>query len=183
MTTKLTKVEKLAIAGAVAPTLRGEAPKRKIKVVGKDGKVVREIDDFELRKNILAAQEIEFSIDPTAQKVCAGPRPTIACPWAAPVPKSVSRSDDAWRCAKCSYEARLERLVERIAAGDLSDEDRNTLRGLGHCRFCPHCREEKLRQLLAKAPSTDAERAKRYRERKKAALAASRSIGVKDGES
>lgn len=60
-----TKAERLAIAGAVAPTLRQRAGAgRKITVVDKDGKPVRVTDDVEIAKGLLARADIEFSVVP-----------------------------------------------------------------------------------------------------------------------
>lgn len=62
-TEKLTKADRLAIGAAVAPTVRraADAP-RKVTVVDKNGKPVRETTHVEVAKAILARSEIEFSV-------------------------------------------------------------------------------------------------------------------------
>ena len=62
-TDKLSKAERLTIGAAVASTVRraADAP-RKVTVVGKDGKPVRETTHVEVAKAVLARSEIEFSV-------------------------------------------------------------------------------------------------------------------------
>ena len=63
MTTPLTKAERLAIGGAVAPAVRRQAAApRKVTVVDKDGRPVRETTSVEVAKAVLARSEIEFSV-------------------------------------------------------------------------------------------------------------------------
>lgn len=69
MTTKqdtpLTKAERLAIGGAVAPIVRRQADApRKVTLVGKDGQPVGVTTSVEVAKSLLARSEIEFSVQP-----------------------------------------------------------------------------------------------------------------------
>lgn len=60
---ELAKVERLAIAGEVAPVLRRRAgAPRKVTLVGKDGKPTGITTDVEVAKSLLARSEIEFSV-------------------------------------------------------------------------------------------------------------------------
>lgn len=60
---ELAKVERLAIAGKVAPVLRGRAgAPRKVTLVGKDGKPTGTTTDIEVAQSLLARSEIEFSV-------------------------------------------------------------------------------------------------------------------------
>lgn len=61
----LSKAERLAIGGAVAPVVRrrADAP-RKVTLVGKDGKPTGVTTDVEVAKSLLARSEIEFSVQP-----------------------------------------------------------------------------------------------------------------------
>jgi hypothetical protein len=58
----MNKVERLAVAAYVAPRIRSPEEGRKIKVVGKDGAVVREISQRELTQKIAERAEIELTI-------------------------------------------------------------------------------------------------------------------------
>lgn len=59
----LTKAQRLAIGGAVAPVVRRQAAApRKVTVVDKDGRPVRETTHVEVAKAVLARSEIEFSV-------------------------------------------------------------------------------------------------------------------------
>lgn len=60
---KMSAAERLALAGAVAPTLRRKAGAgRRVTVVDREGKPVRVTDDVEIAKGLLARSAIEFSI-------------------------------------------------------------------------------------------------------------------------
>jgi hypothetical protein len=62
---ELAKVERLAIAGEVAPVLRRRAgAPRKVTLVGKDGKPTGTTTDIEVAKSLLSRSEIEFSVQP-----------------------------------------------------------------------------------------------------------------------
>jgi hypothetical protein len=95
MAPPLTKAERLAIGGAVAPIVRraADAP-RKVTVVGKDGKPVGETTSVEVAKAVLARSEIEFSVQPGKRpavvscSVCGYPvkvAPTGAIPKRCPI--------------------------------------------------------------------------------------------------
>jgi hypothetical protein len=59
----LTKADRLAIGGAVAPTVRRHAAApRKVTLVGKDGKPTGQTTSVEVAKSLLARAEIEFSV-------------------------------------------------------------------------------------------------------------------------
>lgn len=63
MTDPLTKADRLAIGGAVAPVVRRQAAApRRVTLVDKDGKPVRETTSVEVAKAMLARSEIEFSV-------------------------------------------------------------------------------------------------------------------------
>lgn len=76
----LSKADRIAIGGAVAPVVRrqAEAP-RVVTVVGKDGKPVRKTTSAEVAKAVLARSEIEFSVQEgkrpewVACKTCGAP--------------------------------------------------------------------------------------------------------------
>lgn len=60
---ELSKAERLAIGGAVAPALRRRAgAPRKVTLVDKDGKPTGTTTDIEVAKSLLARSEIEFSV-------------------------------------------------------------------------------------------------------------------------
>lgn len=87
---ELAKVERLAIAGEVAPVLRRRAgAPRKVTLVGKDGKPTGTTTDIEVAKSLLSRSEIEFSVQPGKRpafvncKTCGRPvkvRPTETLP-------------------------------------------------------------------------------------------------------
>jgi hypothetical protein len=59
----LTKADRLAIGGAVAPAVRRQAATpRKVTLVGKDGKPTGQTTSVEVAKSLLARAEIEFSV-------------------------------------------------------------------------------------------------------------------------
>lgn len=65
MTAPLSKADRLAIGGTVAPVVRRQAEKpRVVTVVGKDGQPVRQTTHVEVAKSVLARAEIEFSVQP-----------------------------------------------------------------------------------------------------------------------
>lgn len=66
----LSKAERLVIAGAIAPTLREGLPKRRVKVVAKDGSILREIDATELVQRVLEHAKIELDVEPDPSR-CA----------------------------------------------------------------------------------------------------------------
>lgn len=63
MTTPLSKAERLAIGGAVAPIVR-TARARRITLVDKEGKPSGATTSIEVAKSLLARCEIEFSVQP-----------------------------------------------------------------------------------------------------------------------
>jgi len=62
--TPLSKADRLAIGGAVAPAVRqqAEGPARAVTVVDKDGRPVRKTTAVEVTKAVLARSDIEFSV-------------------------------------------------------------------------------------------------------------------------
>ena len=80
----LSKADRLAIGGAVAPAVRRQAgAPRVVTVVGKDGQPVRQTTAVEVAKSVLARADVEFSVQEgkrPAYVVCA------MCGRAVPVP-------------------------------------------------------------------------------------------------
>lgn len=65
MSAPMRKIDRLNVAGAVAPMLRQRAGAgRKITVVDKDGRPVRVTDDVEVAKSLLARADVEFDVQP-----------------------------------------------------------------------------------------------------------------------
>lgn len=59
----LSKADRLAIGGAVAPAVRRQAgAPRVVTVVGKDGQPVRQTTAVEVAKSVLARADVEFSV-------------------------------------------------------------------------------------------------------------------------
>jgi len=67
LTRALTKVERLALAGRVAPLLRGKRP-RQLKTVNPRGDVVRTVSDVQLAESLLARQKIELELTDHARR-------------------------------------------------------------------------------------------------------------------
>jgi hypothetical protein len=63
VTTRLSKAERLALGGAVAPIVR-TARARRITLVNKEGKPAGTTTSIEVAKSLLARCEIEFSVQP-----------------------------------------------------------------------------------------------------------------------
>ncbi len=92
----LSKADRIAIGGAVAPIVRrqAEAP-RVVTVVGKDGKPVRKTTSAEVAKAVLARSDIEFSVQ-------EGKRPTvIVCEDCAAVARVPTAGRVHTRCRGC----------------------------------------------------------------------------------
>jgi hypothetical protein len=71
---ELTKVERMRLAAQSAPSLRAtRRPVRRIKVVDKDGRVVKYIDTDTLAKKVLERAKIEFDTPKRRVCVCAHP--------------------------------------------------------------------------------------------------------------
>ena len=117
MDAPLTKAERLAIGGAVAPIVRraADAPRR-VTVVGKDGKPVGETTSVEVAKAVLARSEIEFSVQP-------GKRPEFAdcadcgSPYSMPVRGPVSKYCPRCRDAKSVMRVDLDPAGIAAVAG------------------------------------------------------------------
>ena len=128
MTGKLSKAQRLALAAALAPDLRGEKPKRKVKVYDqKTGETTGEIDNLELTKRLLKRDDIEFSTwpaDPREQTVCAGPgEEAEECPdGKAPPARALGaywirqRDGRPWRCPYCAAKCPVNREKKSAAA-------------------------------------------------------------------
>lgn len=125
----LTKAARLAIGGAVAPVVRRQAAApRKVTVIDKDGKPVRETTHVEVAKAVLARSEIEFSVQ-------EGKRPAYVacsqCGHPVKVPKTGAmptkcRAEAPTPCNRLESDDERARDHERIrafaAARGLSDE-------------------------------------------------------------
>jgi len=64
------KIEKLEVAGLVAPVLRAKKAHRKIYTTAPDGTVMRVITEEELAMSLLRAEGIDFDVDVTELRVC-----------------------------------------------------------------------------------------------------------------
>lgn len=94
---RLSKVTRLAIAGAVAPRLRSKIPgRRRIHVVGADGEVVRSITDVELASGMLARGNIEFQVDDPERGL-----PTFTCAGCGRVTSRKAQGAGAKFCIEC----------------------------------------------------------------------------------
>lgn len=121
MSDRLSKVEKLRIAGLVAPKVRrGSA--RKVTVVNKSGEPIREMTLDEVQAALAKRQDIEFSVrDDAPQTVCAGwdgtckakPGPHAFTPQAVR-----TRKGEPWRCHRCASLRRRRRHVAVCAGWD-----------------------------------------------------------------
>ncbi len=103
---KLTKAEKLALVGAVAPTLRENADRakaRRVALVDKDGNVTGYTTLLEAQKSLLKRHALEIEVQPGEKPKAV---PCKRCGLPAPVPK-VGRPPQfcvnckSARCARC----------------------------------------------------------------------------------
>ena len=69
------KLERLAIASAVAPGQRDPVARRRVKVVDGEGNVLREVDDTELVRRLRLREGIELSTFPSWQRCAICNRP------------------------------------------------------------------------------------------------------------
>lgn len=115
--TELSKVDKLRIAGAMAPAVRRGNAKR-VTLVDKAGKPVRQVTFDEIQVALLKREEIEFSLrDDAPQTVCAGwegPCPHGAKPSktsfdAGPVRR---RKGEPFRCRGCASRKAKSAMTE-----------------------------------------------------------------------
>ncbi len=151
---KLTRIEKLRIAGEIAPKIRDAAhgsKKRRIKVTDKTGKIVREIDSLELHKKIRERMGIEFDVVEgpgdkhecivcgskfvrrglravcpkcRSQKRCAGWEGTCRSGWPAPPRKAF---DSGFVRKRHGGPWRCQRCAARKRSSDLTPEDHKRL--------------------------------------------------------
>jgi hypothetical protein len=125
----MSKAERLLIAGQSAPTLRARESRRKIKVVDRDGKVVREIDDVALSLKIHERAGIEFSVQDGKRPkrvACESCRRVFAAPTTGKIPKQCVRCRRP--CVKCGE------AVSKSAAWGAQKDGRSVM--CGDCR-CP----------------------------------------------
>lgn len=114
---ELAKVERLAIAGEVAPVLRRRAgAPRKVTLVGKDGKPTGTTTDIEVAKSLLSRSEIEFSVQPGKRpafvncKTCGRP---VKVPSSGKIPKRHKII-----AKKCACGKRVQRAPGSCAVGE-----------------------------------------------------------------
>lgn len=124
----LPKLEKLRVAGAIAPTVR-RGSNRRVTVVSKSGEPIREMTLDEVQAALAKRQDIEFSVrDDAPQTVCAG--------WDGPCPKKAKPSKTSfrgdvvgrrggapWRCSLCANRKRASEVppAKRTEAGKKSN--------------------------------------------------------------
>lgn len=105
---KLSTVERLAIAGKVAPTMRRQERRaRRITTVDAQGNPVRVIDTDALAKRLLARAQIEFSTEKAALVECIG------C-GVAFMPKRVGQKFHTIKCGQASW-ARAHKVKRKAA--------------------------------------------------------------------
>lgn len=128
----LTKAERLAIGGAVAPVVRRQMDaQREVTLLNKDGASVGKVTTTDVAKGMLARADIEFSVQPSA---AARLRRCVEC--AAPFAATKGRPEK--RCVKCRGSARWIRVrmtAEEVVALDaLVDELSDQLSAYYGCR-------------------------------------------------
>ena len=103
---KLRKVDRLAVAAAVAPTIRGQdarTKKRRVAVVDRDGNVVRYTTLDEVQKAALETAKISLAVQDGVRPrevLCARCGRVIKVPRRSRVPTECQPCKDGW-CARC----------------------------------------------------------------------------------
>lgn len=98
---KMTKVERLALAGAVAPALRGAAgvtASRRVTLVGPDGNVVGYTTLLEVQKALLARHALEIEVQPDER-----PREIICERCGLPTKVRCLNAKRTTRCESCTF--------------------------------------------------------------------------------
>jgi hypothetical protein len=153
----MSKVEKLRVAGAIAPTVR-RGSGRKVTVVSKTGEPIREMTLDEVQAALAKRQDIEFSLrDDAPQTMCAG--------WDGPCPDKAKPSKGAfrsnavrrrkgqpWRCYSCAA---------RMRESSIPEENRRARAVRANARLSATERSERSRR--ASAVSTPQQRSDRAR--------------------
>ena len=154
----LNKAERLALAGAVAPVLRDGAAKakaRRVKIVGKDGKVVRVGTLAEVQEGLLAAKKIELEVED-------GVRPKeilCACGAVRKVPKKGVLPKQCRKCQKSEADRKYRAAnLEKAREADRKYRAAN-----------PEKKREADRKYRAANLEKEREADRKYRDAKKAA--------------
>lgn len=149
---KLSKVERIAIGGAVAPIVRRAADlPRKVTLVGKDGKPVGVTTSTEVAMSLLARSEIEFSVQEGKRpayvkcKTCGRP---VKVPKFGTIKYCVPRTHHCVDCGKplmrrgmCQSGKRCLRCTSREKCNAMkratTSEERSAVRRSAHANRSP----------------------------------------------
>lgn len=131
---ELSKAERLAIGGEVAPVLRRRAgAPRKVTLVGKDGQPTGTTTDIEVAKSLLARSEIEFSVQEGKRpafvncKTCGRP---VKVPKCGGLPKTCRSGTYQCACGaplkgnRCRFGGKCGRCHSREWSASLTPEQR-----------------------------------------------------------
>lgn len=137
---RLTKAHRLAIASAVAPSLRRARKPRLITTLDAEGKPVRTITDVELASSILKRADIELSTD-----AVGGQRSCEECKGLFVAKAANAKRCDVCRFGRCSDCAKPRKHRAKVGrdSGRCHDCALTLRRASKATRFpCPRCRAE-----------------------------------------